>query len=706
MGDYFETDETTKGYDSKIFRRILGYLRPYRLATAVAVAALLISTAGELTLPILLQRVMDETVLPSYRLLHPSPSQAYRTLAGEKRVRLVDTEGGRTLFVPRAALGKISHREEQELADSGILDPAEWYLLDYGPDDPAARIVAAHPGLFVESREGGSSTTAAIRLSDLHGLPGSEALALRRSDIAALGHWALLFLLILGVVLVATFAQTYVTNSIAQRTMVDMRLQLFNRTCGQSLAFLSRHPVGRLVTRLTGDVETINQFFTDVLAAFLKDLSIMIGTLVVLVSLAPSLALVAFLTLPPVFVVSAISRVRARDAYRRQRVSLSRVNSYLSERLAGVQVVQLFAQEARSREEFSDRNGVLLKANLDEMYVFAAFRPVVDLLSSITTAAVIIAGAWLYFHQSLSLGVLIAFINLVGMFYSPLKDVAEKYTLLQSAMAGGERVFALLDTEERIPDQPKRPFPTLLEGRLDFDSVRFSYKAGEEIIKGLSFSVKAGEMIAIVGYTGAGKTTITNLIARLWDIDSGAILLDGIPIRDLPLAELRRSIAPVLQEVFLFSGTVADNIKLGLDLSDAEVEAAARAVHAHDFIASLPEGYATSLSEGATNISAGQRQLISFARVVAHDPRIVILDEATSSIDTETERLIKLGMEKVLAGRTSIVIAHRISTIAHAQRILVLSDGRLVEAGTNDELLARNGLYANLHRLQYGRGLV
>jgi ATP-binding cassette subfamily B protein len=300
---------------------------------------------------------------------------------------------------------------------------------------------------------------------------------------------------------------------------------------------------------------------------------------------------------------------------------------------------------------------------------------------------------------SVSLGVLIAFINLVQMFYGPVTDIAEKYTLLQSAMAGGERVFTLMDTDDRIPDEGKKNIT--LRGHIDFDNVRFAYKKGEDVLRGLNFTIKPGEMAAIVGYTGAGKTTIINVLSRLWDVDSGEIRLDGIPVKDIPLDELRRAVLPVLQDVFLFSGTVAENISLGLELSEEQIVEAAKAVHADEFISRLPQGYKTILSEGATNISSGQRQLISFARVIAHNPQVVILDEATSSIDTETEHLIQLGIKRLLSGRTSFVIAHRLSTIRDADRILVLSGGTLAEAGTHDELIANNGLYAGLYRLQY-----
>jgi ATP-binding cassette subfamily B protein len=438
------------------------------------------------------------------------------------------------------------------------------------------------------------------------------------------------------------------------------------------------------------------------LIAFLKDFSIMTGALITLFILSSELALVTIVTLPPVLLITILSRTRARDAFRRQRTASSRVNAYLAERLSGVQVVQLFRGEKKSGREFGVRNKELLDANLGEMYVFATFRPVVEWLSIVTTAVVIAVGGTMVLNLTLSLGTMIAFVNLVAMFYNPVMDIAEKYTLLQSAMAGGERIFAILDTEEQIPDTGTRKIDGFTRGHIEFKDVHFSYKTGEEILKGLTFTVNPGEMAAVVGSTGAGKTTITNVLARLWDIDSGIISLDGVPIQAIELPELRRAVLPVLQDVFLFSGSVADNIRLGLDLSDEQVETAAKAVYAHDFIMALPEQYHTKLSEGATNISSGQRQLISFARVIAHNPAVVILDEATSSIDTETERLIQLGMQKVLAGRTSIVIAHRLSTIRHSDRILVLSGGKVAEEGTHEALIQKNGIYANLYRLQFG----
>jgi ATP-binding cassette subfamily B protein len=585
---YFDTDDVTKEYDSRIMRRILSYIKPYKRMAIFTIGALVISTLGELATPVILQRVIDNGILV-------------------KNIR---------------------------------------YLI-YGS------------GFYF-------------------------------------------FALI--VVFIFTFSQTFTANLMTQGIMKDMRLGLFDKTISQSTAFLSRHPVGRIVTRLTGDVGTMDEFFTSVLIAFLKDIAVMAGVLVTLFVLSPRLALLVLITLPPVLIATFVSRVKARDAFRRQRTASSKVYAYLAERLAGMQVVQLFRQEKKSTREFKEGNRELLDANLGEMYVFATFRPIVEWLSTFTMAVVIVAGSKMVLSVSVSLGVLIAFINLVQMFFQPVTDIAEKYTMLQSAMAGGEKVFKLMDTAEHIPDTGAVNISDTAPGRVEFDNVHFSYKEDEEVLKGLSFDIKPGQMAAIAGYTGAGKTTIINVLSRLWDVDSGVIRLDGVPIKEIPLVQLRRSIMPVMQDVTLFSGTVEENISLGLQLSPDEIIEAAKTVHAHEFICNLSEGYKTLLSERASNISTGQRQLISFARVIAHNPRVIILDEATSSIDTETERLIQLGMKKVLAGRTSFVIAHRLSTIRDADRILVLSNGRLAEEGSHDELIASGGLYSKLYRLQFNEG--
>jgi ATP-binding cassette subfamily B protein len=697
MAEYFETEEVTKGFDPVIAKRIMGYVKPYWAMALAGVAALLLSTLGELAMPLVSQRIIDAALMPAWRRVAAAQSARVSALTGKRPEASI----GAWDYYPASALRGLSGAEEKAMTASGALDPDSWYLFRLGSDagerSTAMRELAAR---HESSREYG-----ALRKAELAKLDKAQARSIRGKDLEYLSRAMVLFGLILILVLLTSFAQTYWTSLIGQRVMKDIRMELFGRTVRRSLAFISRHPVGRLVTRMSSDVETINEFFTSVVIAFMKDLSVMAGVLAALFVLDWKLALIAVCTLPPVLVATLMSRVRARDAFRRQRIWLSKVNSFISEHLSGIQVVKLFNRERASMAEFGSRNGKLLAAGMGEMYVFAVFRPLVDLFSSISSGVVIYFGASLFMSLSISLGTLIAFINLIRMFYSPVMDISEKYTLLQSAMAGGERVFALLDADERIPDEGKRPLPDPLRGHIEFDRVSFSYKQGEQVIRDLSFQVRPGELVAIVGYTGAGKTTIANLITRLWDVDSGEIRVDGVPVKEAPLDDLRRAIQPVLQEVFLFSGSVRDNISLGADMDDERVRKAARIVGADDFIMGLPEGYATKLSEGAGNISAGQRQLVSFARVVAHDPRVIILDEATSNIDTETERLIQRGLKGLLAGRTSIVIAHRLSTIQHADRILVLGHGRLLESGSHQELLEKRGLYYNLYRLQYESSL-
>ncbi|MCL2127964.1 MAG: ABC transporter ATP-binding protein, partial [Treponema sp.] len=447
MADYFETDSVTREYDSRITGRIISYLKPYRALVALTLAALVVSTLGELYVPILQQRIIDRLILArslafqtdeaKLKNLSAQALSVYTEFTSMPQTVSLDGPNGGMILVPQNQRTVMHGKAERELRDSGVLDPSYWYAFSYRSGDPssapAEELLQNHRALFLQREDDSGNVTAAVRMTDLYSLAPGEIAIVRKSDISGLVRGGLVFLLVLVLIFVFTFSQTWTVNLMSQRVMKDMRLGLFRETLSQSTAFLSRHPVGRIVTRLTGDVETIDEFLTTVLAAFLKDISIMAGVLVTLFILSPQLALCVLVTLPLVALVTLVSRVKARDAFRRQRTASSRVYAYLAERLAGIQVVQLFRKEGKSAGEFSVRNRELLNANLGEMYVLATFRPIVEWFATLTSAAVIVVGSKMILSLSVSLGVLIAFINLVQMFYAPVMDIAEKYTLLQSA---------------------------------------------------------------------------------------------------------------------------------------------------------------------------------------------------------------------------------------------------------------------------------
>ncbi|TVQ39372.1 MAG: ABC transporter ATP-binding protein [Spirochaetaceae bacterium] len=688
-----EDERVITGYNPRVVRRLLAYLRPYRVAVILALIALTLSTAAEILLPVILQRSVDRHMVSTARRVaadRPDEHELLDAVAARHGIRIGDF-----VYLLEVDLNDIAQIEQRRLRDSGVLSERGFTVTRI--DQPQAlEVVERYPTRFERSE-----VHAAIDNRALADLSADDRRALRSDDIAGVQRMSVFFFGLLIMILMTSFVQVYLIAYAGQGVMKDMRLQLYDHTIRQSLAFLNTQAVGKLVTRLTNDVETINELFTNTVISLLKNITIMIGVIVAMFALNTRMALVTAATLPPVIVLTLIFRKKARDAFRRVRQWVSKVNAYLAEHISGMSVVQMFVRERKVNREFQQRNGELMRASLAEMYVFATFRPLVDLLSSVSLAAIVYFGARFLAVGVVSLGILIAFIDLAKRFYQQLMDISDRFVVLQSAMAGSERVFELLDTVDRVEDSGTIHLPRPVRGELRFESVSFAYRSGEPVLRDISFRVPAGQTVAIVGYTGAGKTTIANLVTRLWDVDGGTVRLDGVDVRDIPLGQLRSAIQPIQQDVFLFNDTVAENIRLGADISDQKVVEAARIVQADRFISALPRGYQTILEEGAANISTGQRQLIAFARVLAHDPRVIILDEATASIDTETEALIQTGIRRLLAGRTSLVIAHRLSTIKNADRILVLSAGGLAEDGTHEELLVQRGLYFNLYRLQY-----
>lgn len=539
-----------------------------------------------------------------------------------------------------------------------------------------------------------------------------------------------IYVALLGISFFLDFAQTYFMQWTGQKVMFDLRSQIFRHLQGMHLAFFDRNPVGRLVTRVTTDVDALNELFTAGVVAIFEDIFVLAGILVIMLKMQWWLALITFAVLPLIFWATMVFRKYVRDSYRRIRVAIARINAYLQEHVSGIVVLQLFNREKRAYEKFKTINATHMEAFKDAILAHAIYYPVVEILSAVAIASVIWFGGNQVVRGAVTLGVLTAFMQYAQRFFRPIQDLSEKYNILQSAMASGERVFKLLDTPPEItsPASPRRPDGP---GRVEFDHVWFAYRTvptptdgnkpltaesaekregaeqaqpGEPdwILRDVSFAIEPGETVAIVGHTGAGKTTIISLLVRFYDIQKGSIRLDGVDIRELDLPELRRRFGVVLQDPFLFTGTVRDNIRLGSAwIADAAVEQAAEDVNVADFIRTLPGGFHEKVLERGSTLSTGQKQLISFARALAHAPSILVLDEATSSVDTETEFRVRDALSRMVEGRTSVIVAHRLSTIQRADKIIVMHKGRVREVGSHQQLLAQRGIYWKLYQLQY-----
>ena len=525
------------------------------------------------------------------------------------------------------------------------------------------------------------------------------------SNTAGLGVVAGLYLLTLAAKFLTEFVQALTLQRTGQRIMFDMRMEIFTHLQRLSPSFYDRNPVGRLITRVVTDVDVLNELFSSGLVSVFGDIFTLLGIIVAMMILDWRLALVTMAVIPVIGLATAIFRARARDSYRRVRIAIAKINTFLNEHISGMSIVQLYNREKKSAAKFAGINEEHRLANMDSVLAYSWFYPVIELLSSIALGLIIWYGGGRMIQGAIELGALVAFIQYSERFFRPIADLSEKYNILQSAMASSERVFSLLDTKVEISSPAEAIVPKEISaGDIEFRNVWFSYNPSSTedwVLRDVSFHVRPGESVAIVGHTGAGKTTATSLLLRFYDVQRGEILLDGRNITSLDLSYLRRTFAVVLQDVFLFSGTLESNIRLGSDIPNERILAAARDANLMPFIESLPNGLQHQVNERGTTLSVGQRQLLAFARALAHDPRVLILDEATSSVDTETEIQIRQAIDRLMQGRTSIVIAHRLSTIQKCDKILVMHKGRVREAGTHQELLAQRGLYYKLYQLQY-----
>ena len=513
------------------------------------------------------------------------------------------------------------------------------------------------------------------------------------------------FLLYIGLLILATVCnmiQMLMLQKLGQSIIFQLRQEIYSHIHKLSLRFFDITPVGRIVTRVTNDVETLNELFSTILVTMVKNVVLILGYAGVMLFLQWKLALLSFVLLPVVFLLTRLFTRVYRTTHRITRTKVSALNTYLSENLSAMKLIQIFHREPEKRHEFSQRSEDLFRSNFREIVVYGTFQPLIYFISIISLAVVLGFGGRLVLGGTISIGTLYIFTSYVRSFFEPIQSLSDQFGTLQAAMAAGEKIFTLLDEEPAIrnPEHPKpMPKPTL--GRIEFDHVWFSYDGEEWVLRDVSFVIEPGQTAAFVGPTGAGKSSILNLIGRYYDIQKGRITIDGVDIRELDKDEIRRAVGQVQQDVFLFTGDIRSNIRLGnQDISDQEIEAAAKFVNADGFIRKLEQGYETAVMERGSTLSAGQRQLLSFARTLAFDPSILVMDEATANIDTETEALIQDAMERLMRDRTTIVVAHRLSTIQHADRIMVIHKGKLREQGTHQELLAQNGIYKKLYDLQ------
>ena len=523
-----------------------------------------------------------------------------------------------------------------------------------------------------------------------------------QGNLQGLKTIAIYYILLLVARFIFTYFEEYRMQMVGQKAMYDMRMSLFSHLQRLDVRFFDRNPVGRLMTRVMGDVEVLKELFTSGVITVFGDLLTIFGIMVMMLYLNWKLALVSFTVLPIIFAATIIYQIYSRRAFRDQRRYLAQINAYLNESIVGMTTMQLFTQEPRSMVRFDERNQQYLGANLRSIFYFSLFSPMIEVCGSLALTVIIWYGGGQALQDALTLGTLFAFIQYSQRFFWPIRELSEKYTIFQNAMASSERIFDLMDTEPTIvtPDPAKEL--EALKGEIEFRNVWFAYNAEDYVLRDVSFKVKAGEKVAFVGHTGSGKTSIINLLCRFYEVNEGQVLIDGTDLREMELSDLRRAVNIVQQNIFLFSGTIEKNINLdNPGISKEDTIAAAKEVHLDRYVQNMPAGYATEIREGGAGLSVGQKQLVAFARALASDPDILILDEATSSVDTETELLIQDALNRLMANRTSIVIAHRLSTIQNADKIIVMHRGEIGEMGTHNELLQQRGIYYRLYQLQY-----
>jgi ATP-binding cassette subfamily B multidrug efflux pump len=694
---YMEEGKLGKPYDFKLIKRLARYAVPYKKTVAKALCLTIIITLFDLAVPFFAKIAIDQYILSSWYHLDTNKLTA---LEAENLLRryghLINKGGdGSAYYISHLNIKKIDPADLHTFQARQILTLERFYRVS--PGDWEGGPIRKVEKSVREMADG----AVLIPFDVLNTLPKEDVLRIRGRDVQGVAFIGVIFLIFLAVSLGVGYAEYYLLEFTGQHIMQDIRLSLFQRMQSQAIRFFDRHPVGRLVTRVTNDIENLNEMFKSVFVTLFKDFFLLTGILAVLLYLNLRLALVSFILLPFIFGLTLLFSSMAREAFRELRATIAKINAFLQERFTGMRIIQLFVREKFQMDAFARINHQNYLAGVKQIRVFAVFMPIMELLSSFAVALIIWYGGGRVIEEQLTLGSLVAFISYMRMFFKPIRDISEKYNIMQSAMASTERIFEFMDHQEQIPE-PETPFAaSKINGHLDIRQVSFAYEEGRPVLQDVSFEVSPGQTVAIVGPTGSGKTTLVSLLERFYDPDEGAILLDGVDIRKWSKGALRKNMGLCMQDVFIFGGNLADNISLGRTEIDAKaVETAAEKANALPFIQRLGQGFQQELAEGGSTLSAGERQLLSFSRALAANPSVLILDEATSSVDPETERLIQDAISQMATNRTTLVVAHRLSTIRNADQILVMHHGRIRERGTHDELMALGGIYYKLNKLR------